>query len=77
MDTNFYFTKEDSDVKNKPKKKRILLQYESSKMDKTENGAVPETDNQYHYYTHFVRASEIVEIYSNKIQSIKYSDVSR
>lgn len=75
INTEFHFTKKEMDEAEQPKKKKIVLEYE--KGDKIETGAIPDTKNRFHYYVRWIKPSELVDIYSQKVINEKNLDFSK
>lgn len=53
------------DESEQPKKKKIVLEYE--KNERIESGVVPDTKNKFHYFVRWIKPSELVDIYSQKV----------
>ena len=54
-------------------KKKVILEYDEEKKSnantKFYSGEVPGTQNQFHYYVHWISSAMISEVYSNKVNA--------
>ena len=79
IDTEFYLTRKEMEEaeSTNTKKRKIVLEYENSKAEKIETSAIPDTKNKFHYYVRWVKPSELVDLYSNKITNEKNMVLSK